>query len=152
MARKRSCNPVTGCSAWGVAAPASHTYYMASGGDNYNRPREYDVHFMLSVQGSAIEAVVEDVSNRSRCAGCTPSGIAYNLTTSTVRDHYGDAALFINYPRWSHTSSGFQIMNEWASVPLGPKATTSVTVTDRCARAAVLSKDSQTEYAVLFRY
>lgn len=152
MARKRSCNPVTGCSAWGAAAPASHSFYMASGGDNYNVQRQYDVALMFSVQGNAIEAVVEDVSNRAHCPGCTPSGIAWNLTTSQLRDHYGDAALFIYYPRWTHTSSGFQLMDTWASVPLGPEATTSVTVTRTCTRASVLSKDSQTEYAVLFRY
>ncbi len=152
MARKRSCNPVTGCGAWSAPAPATTTFYMASGGDNYNVARPFDVNLMFSVTGNAIEAVIEDVSNRSHCPGCTPSGIAWNVTTSKLRDHYGDAALFVYYPRWTHTSSGFQLMDTWASVPLGPQATTSVTVTDRCTRASVLSKDSQTEYAALFRY
>lgn len=152
MARKRSCNAVTGCGAWSEPAPASHTFYMASGGDNYNVPRQYDVHFMLSVAGSSIEAVIEDVSNRGHCPGCSPSGITYALETSSIRDFYGDAALFIYYPRWNHTSSGFRVMDEWASVPLGPKATTTMKVTDKCARASVLSADRQTEYGVLFRY
>jgi hypothetical protein len=152
MARKRSCNAVTGCSAWGPTEPAAHNYYMASGGDNYNKARQYDVHLMMSVVGADIEAVVEDVSSRAHCAGCTPSGIALNLSSGKIHDFHNDAALFIYYPRWNHTSSGFRIMDEWASVPLGPATTTSMTVNVACTRATVLSKDGQTEYGVLYRY
>lgn len=152
MARKRSCNAVTGCSAWGATEPAAHPYYMASGGDNYSMRRQYDVHFMMTVSGADIEAVVEDVSNRAHCQGCSPSGITLNLSTGKIHDFYNDAALFIYYPRWNHTSSGFQVMDEWAAVPLGPAASTSMTVTGSCARATVLSNDQQTEYGVLFQY
>ena len=116
---------------------------MASGGDNYNTPRPYDVHLVMTVAGAEIEAVVEDVSNSSHCPACSPSGITLNLTSGKIRDFYSDAALVIYYPRWPHTSSGFQVMDEWASVPLGPAASTSMTVTNACARTTVLSGDQQ---------
>lgn len=152
QARKRSCNSVTGCSAWGATAPASHTYYMASGGDNYNRERQYNAHLVFSVQGNDINAVVEDISNSAHCPACTPSGFSQNLTTGAIDAHYGDAALFIYYPRWTHGSSGFRLQDTWASVPMGPAATTTFKVTNSCTRVSVLSKDQQTEYGILYRY
>lgn len=150
--RKRSCNAVTGCGAWAAPKDATMSFYMAQGGDNYNVARPFDVHLAFSVSGTAIEAVVEDVANYNHCPGCTSSGVAYGLADGTIRDHYGNAALFIRYPRWSHGSGGFVITQEWAAVPLGPKAQTTMHVTNGCARMSVLSKDNQTEYAALFRY
>lgn len=150
MQRKRSCNPVTGCGAWSAPEPASLIFYMSSGGDNFNVPRQFDVHFALRVQGNDIEAVVEDVSNHAHCPGCGPSGITYSLSTSSIRGSY--ATLYVYYPRLTHMSSGFQVVDTWASVPLGPTTTATMKVTDKCARASVLSEDGQTEYAVLYRY
>lgn len=149
---KRSCNATTGCSAWGATVPASHTYYMASGGDNYNVSRTYNVHLSFAVNGNDINAVVEDVSNSAHCPGCGPSGFSQNLTTGAINAFYNNSALFIYYPRWTHTSSGFVLMDTWASVPMGPAATTTFKVTNKCARVSVLSEDKQTEYGVLYRY
>jgi hypothetical protein len=150
--RKRSCNAVTGCGPWGAPKDATMSFYMARGSDNYNVARPFDVHLAFGVRGTTIEAVVEDVTNYNHCPGCTPSGVTYRLADGTIRDHYGNAALFIRYPRWTHGSGGFRITQEWASVPLGPKAQTTMHVASGCARVSVLSKDDQTEYAALFRY
>jgi hypothetical protein len=125
---------------------------MASGGDNDNGLREYDVALKLWVSGMDINAVVEEISNNAHCPDCFPSGVQFDLATSTL-GHPGDTeSLYIYYPLWTHVSSGFQLLDTWAQVPIGPQETAMMTVTDACARLTVLSADKQTESGVLYRY
>jgi hypothetical protein len=152
-ARKRSCNAVTGCGGWGAPAPATERFYMASAGSNSMLDREFDVHFAFGVNGTSVDAIVQDVSDHDHCpGGCSPRGVSYSITQSMLREHHGASALFVRYPQWVHGSSGFFISQRSEAVALGPAATTEMHVTKSCARMAALSMDRQTEYAVLFRY
>ncbi len=155
LARTRSCNAVTGCSAWSAAGPATESVYMAWGGDNYPRDRAFDVGLFLQVSGNAIKAVVEEASSFAHCAGCTRSGIGYDVTNANVD---GSSSLGVGlayyYPRWTHTSSGFQLLDTWAYEQLGTAATTSFVITNHCARVVVGSDvaNATREVGVLYRF
>jgi hypothetical protein len=154
LARKRSCNAVTGCGAWGAPAPFELTLDMAQGGDNYPQARSFDVRFALAVLGGNVGGVVEEISNHADCPGCTPGGVTRTLGSASIWPAAGlpEAEIYFQYPAWVHTGSGFRVMNQWQPLDLGPASQTTLTITSTCARLDVLSGGRETEFAVLFRY
>ena len=156
MMRKRTCTTVTGCSPWGLTTRASGSFYMSVGGnDNQYLQREYDVALVFTVSPSQtdVDVVIEDVSNRIHCPACSAAGIVFDRTTSQLKaDSLGYSNLYIYYSQFTNTADGYVVHETGQSVQLGVTSKSSMTVTNSCARASILSKDEQTEYAVLFQY
>lgn len=151
-ARKRGCDAAGVCGAWNDPADATRSFYMAYGSGNSNVERPFDVALSFATYGSAIHAVVHDLSYQSGCLGCRPAGVRMSLLDGLLQGSDGSSTLFLYVPRWVHTSDGFVIHKELESVTLGTHAATSFTVTNTCARLSVLSSNKETEYAVLYRY
>jgi hypothetical protein len=140
------------CGAWNDPADATASFYMEYGSGNSRVDRPFDVALSFATYGSAIHAVVHDLSYQSGCLGCRPAGVRMSLLDGMLHGSDGNSALFLYVPRWVHTSDGFVIHKEFENVVLGPTASTSFTVTNTCARLSVLSANKETEYAVLYRY